>query len=220
MELEGRPLNGLTGRETYRQLLGAKVFDVNGTYVGYLKRVYIERRSGRAKRLIVRLLDGRLLSLRPQELRLSSTGLVVTRKLRIESGSIYASLRKLEEAIEEIKRVRERILELDEAYIASEMSKDTYLSFRSGLELKRSQLLSEVRKLMEELESQASGLEEERRGLLSKLRSGEAHERSDAARRLRSLRTVIACINEMLERARHELSLEIELDDFIESCFR
>ncbi|RLF06460.1 MAG: hypothetical protein DRK00_01550 [Thermoprotei archaeon] len=220
MKLEGRPLTSLVGREAYRQLLGVKVFDADGTYVGYLKRVYVERRSGRARRLIIRLLDGRLLPLKPQELRLTPTGLLITRRLRVETGGLSTSLRRLEEAVMEIKRIRERILELDEAYIAGEMSRDTYLSFRSGLELKRRQLLSEVRGLVEELESQVSGLEEERRGLLSKLRSASAHERGEAARRLRSLRMLITRINELLETAKHELSLEMELDDFIESCLR
>jgi len=220
VKLEGRPLTSLVGREAYRQLLGVKVFDADGTYVGYLKRVYVERRSGRARRLIIRLLDGRLLPLKPQELRLTPTGLLITRRLRVETGGLSTSLRRLEEAVMEIKRIRERILELDEAYIAGEMSRDTYLSFRSGLELKRRQLLSEVRGLVEELESQVSGLEEERRGLLSKLRSASAHERGEAARRLRSLRMLITRINELLETAKHELSLEMELDDFIESCLR
>jgi len=220
VELGGKPLTDLVGKDAYRQLLGVKVFDVNGNYVGYLKRVYVERRSGRARRLVVRLLDGRLLPLKPQELRLTSTGLVVIRRLHVEAGGLSSSLRRLEEAVAEIKRIRERILELDEAYIAGEMSRDTYLSFRSGLEFKRRQLLSEVRELVEELESQVSGLEEERRGLLSKLRSSSARERDEAARRLRSIRTVIARINELLESAKHELSLEMELDDFIESCLR
>ena len=220
MKLDGCLLTAIAGKEVYRKLLGASVFDISGAYIGYLKRVYLEKRSGKARRLVVRLVDGRLLTLKPGEVRLTARGLLVERAVGVIVREYDVELKWLEEAVRELRKIRERVLEVDELYIAGEISRDTYLLFRSELELKRRELLRGLKEKVEELEAYLSRLEEERSGLLGRLRSSGLRERGGLAIKLKALRSKISYLNDLLEAAKHELSLEMELEDFINSCLR
>lgn len=218
MEFKLRPLSNISGKDVFRRMLGAKVYDINGDYIGYLKRVYLDKRSGKARRLIIRLVDGTLVILEPGEVMVDSDGLVISKKIYVKIKDITAATAKLEETIRELKRIREKVLELDESYIAGEISKETYLIFRSEMESKKKVLIFSIKSLLEELEAYSLKLEEERNDLLNKLKNSNRTESEEILRKLRDLRSTMARIQELTESIKDELTFEMELEDFIEAC--
>ncbi|MEM2217411.1 MAG: PRC-barrel domain-containing protein [Thermofilaceae archaeon] len=218
MEFKLRPLSNISGKDVFRQMLGAKVYDINGDYIGYLKRVYLDKRSGKARRLIVRLVDGTLVILEPGEVMVDSDSLVISKKIYVKVKDITVATTKLEEATRELKRIREKVLELDESYIAGEISKETYLIFRSEMESKKKALIFSIKSLLEELEAYSLKLEEERNNLLNKLKNSNRSESEEILRKLRDLRSTMARIQELTESIKDELTFEMELEDFIEAC--
>lgn len=218
MEFRPKPLSDVSGRDAFKRLLGVKVYDINGNYIGYLKRVYIDRKSGKAKRLIVRLVDGTLIILEPGEVIMNSDSLVVNRKIYVGIKDVRAATAKLEEAARELRRIKEKVLELDESYIAGEISKETYLIFRNELESKKKALIFNIKSLLEELEAYSLKLEDERSDLLNKLKNSSRAESEEILKKLRDLRGIIARIQELTESIKDELAFEMELDDFIATC--
>ena len=210
----------MTGKEFFKKLLGAKVCDSDGAYVGYLKRVYLDKRSGKAKRLVVRVVDGSLLVVDPREALLNGSEIVLKSKVRVAALDVASELRKLEGAVTELRGIREKLLDLDEALIAGELSKDTYACFREALEQRRRQLLVEIRELLEKLEAQLHKLEEERDALMSKLNGAKKEDYAQLLKKIKEVRDSMVRVYELIESARHEIALEMELEDFLRNYLK
>jgi sporulation protein YlmC with PRC-barrel domain len=216
-----KTLSEAAGRDFFKKLLGAKVRDGEGAYVGYLKRVYLDRKSGRAKRLVVRMVDGSLLVVDPKDAFLSGSGEIVLKsKVRVAAPDFANELRRLEGAVGELRGIREKLLDLDEALIAGELSKDTYACFREALEQRRRQLLAEIRELLEKLEAQLHKLEEERDALLLKLNGAKKEDYAQLLKRIKEVRDSMLRVYELVESARHEIALEMELEDFLRNYLK
>jgi len=215
-----RTLGEVVGREAFKKLLGTRVRSSDGVYVGYLKRVYIDRRSGKAKRLVIKLIDGKSVVIDPNDAVLNNDEIILKIKIKVPVSDIAGELQRLEQAVKELRGIRERFLDLDEALIAGEISKDTYACFREALEQKRKQLLSEARDLLEKLEVQLHRLEEERDALMLKLSSVGRESGTELLKKLREVRETLVRVYEFIESARHEMALEMELDDFLQSYLR
>jgi len=215
-----RTLGEVIGREAFKKLLGARVRGNDGVYIGYLKRVYIDRRSGKAKRLVIKLVDGRSIVTDPNDAVLNNDEIILKNKIKVSVSDIAGELQRLEQAVKELRGIRERFLDLDEALIAGEISKDTYACFREALEQKRKQLLSEARDLLEKLEVRLHRLEEERDALMLKLSSVGRESGTELLKKLREVRETLVRVYELIESARHEMALEMELDDFLQSYLR
>ncbi len=211
-----KALSEVAGKELFKKLLGAKVYDGSRSYVGYLKRVYLDKKSGKAKRLVIRVVDGSLLVIDPRDAFLSGdNGIVLKSRMSVVVPDVSSELRKLEEVIAELRSIRERLLDLDEALIAGELSKDTYACFRGALEQRRKQLLAEIRELLEKLEARLHRLEEERDALMLKLSSAKREDYAHLLEKIREVRSSIIRVYELIESARHEITLEMELEDFL-----
>jgi len=215
-----RTLGEVIGREAFKKLLGARVRGNDGVYIGYLKKVYIDRRSGKAKRLVIKLVDGRSIVTDPNDAVLNNDEIILKNKIKVSVSDIAGELQRLEQAVKELRGIRERFLDLDEALIAGEISKDTYACFREALEQKRKQLLSEARDLLEKLEVRLHRLEEERDALMLKLSSVGRESGTELLKKLREVRETLVRVYELIESARHEMALEMELDDFLQSYLR
>lgn len=209
-------MSEITGKEAFGKLLGAKVRDSSGAYIGYLKKVYLEKKSGKAKSLIIKLLNGNYLVVDPSKAYLSGDEILLAGKVDVPSSGFELELQKLKRAVEELRGIREKILDLDEALIAGGLSKGTYLCFREALEQRRGELLVEIRDLLEKLEAQVVKLEEERDSLLSRVKEAEGGGEADLLRKLREVRENLARMYELIESARYEVALEMELDDFLQ----
>ena len=215
-----RTLGEVIGREAFKKLLGARVRGNDGVYIGYLKKVYIDRRSGKAKRLVIKLVDGRSIVTDPNDAVLNNDEIILKNKIKVSVSDIAGELQRLEQAVKELRGIRERFLDLDEALIAGEISKDTYACFREALEQKRKKLLSEARDLLEKLEVRLHRLEEERDALMLKLSSVGRESGTELLKKLREVRETLVRVYELIESARHEMALEMELDDFLQSYLR
>lgn len=215
-----RTLGEVEGKEAFKRLLGVKVRDRNGVYVGYLKRVYLNKRNGKAKRLVIKLIDGRSLVINPNEAFLNNDEIILKSEIKVSVSDVASKLQRLEQAVKELRSIREKVLDLDEALIAGEISKDTYVCFREALEQKRKQLLTEARDLLEKLEVQLHRLEEERDALMLRLDSARGEDSAELLKKLREVRETLVRVYELVENARHEVSLEMELEDFLQSYLK
>lgn len=208
----------VAGKELLKKLLGAKVFNQNGEYVGYLKRVYIDKKKGKASKIVIRLLNGGLLALNPSDAILGPDGRVLLlSRVNVEARDFMGELGRLETAVIELRSLRESLLELDEAFIAGGISRETYQCFRIALEQKKRRVIADVKKLVEELEPYVHKLDEERKLLL---REASGKEGSAVLQKLRELRGMLARVYELMDSAAHELAMEMELDEFIERYLR
>lgn len=215
--LQFKTLADVSGREAFRKLLGAKVYSLNGEYVGYLKRVYVEKKKGRATKIVIRLLSGGLLVIEPSNAMLSPDGRITLKtEVKVEVKDVGRELAKLQAAVSELRGIRERLLELDEALISGELSKETYQRFRAALEQKRQKIVTEIKKMVEELEPYTHRLDEERKKLLNQMSSANGERGPQILKKLRELRELLARVSELIDNAVYELSLEMELEEFID----
>ncbi len=213
-------LDEITGRDSFKKLLGSKVYDSSGEYVGYLKRVYLDKKRGRAAKIVVRLLNGSLLVLDPKEAFLDQGGRIVLKSsVKVAAQDISADVARLERLVAELRGLRERIFELDEAFIAGELSKETYQRFRAALEQRKGLVLRELRQLIERVEPYLHKLEEERKALLQQVDGGSGRA-LQALQKLRELRERLSKFYELVDSAVQELAIEMELDEFIERYLR
>ncbi|MEM1907780.1 MAG: PRC-barrel domain-containing protein [Thermofilaceae archaeon] len=216
-----KSLVDVSGKEAFRKLLGAKVYSLNGEYIGYLKRIYVEKKRGKATKIVVRLLNGGLLVLDPSIAVIGPDGRITLKTdVKVEAKVIGRELDKLQTMVSELRSVRERLLELDEAFISGELTKATYQRFRAALEQRRQKIVSEIKRLVEELEPYTHRLEEERKKLLSQMSSAEGEKSTQILKKLRELRELLARVNELIDNAVHELSFEMELEEFIDRYLR
>lgn len=214
--LQFKTLADVSGKEALRKLLGAKVYSLSGEYVGYLKRVYVEKKRGKATKIVVRLLSGSLLVVDPSNVIVGPDGRIALKtNVKVEDRDVSRELARLQAAVTELRSVRERLLELDEALISGEISRETYQRFRIALEQKRQHIITEIKKLIEELEPYTHKLDEERRKLLDKINAAEGENYQHLFNKLRELRELLARINELIDHAVHELTFEMELEEFI-----
>lgn len=216
MLIRQKTLAEVVGKEAFKRLLGMKVLNSEGKYVGYLKRVYLDKKSGKAKRLIVKIIDGNFLVLNPSDAILDSNQIIIKNNIKVNTKYVFNEIVKMETSVSELRGIREKILELDEAFIAGELSRDTYICFRRALDQKRRQILAEVKGLVEDLEIHMHKLEEERDSLLRQINGHHKDDNAELLRKLRNVREALMRIYELVESARHELSLEMDLEEFLE----
>lgn len=219
--LRYKTLADVAGKEAFKKLLGAKVYARDGEYIGYLKRIYIERKRGTATKIVVRLLNGNLLLINPKDIILEPDGKITLKAdIKIETKDILNDIVKLNSLVNELRNLRERILELDEAYIAGELSKETYQRFRVALEQRKRKIIVEVKKLIEELEPYAHKLDEERKALIRQMSNTSGENNADVIQKLRKVRETLARVHELIDSAAYELAMEMELEEFIERYLR
>jgi len=219
-----RTMADLVGKEVFKRLLGARVYTQGGDCIGYLKRVYVEKRSGKANKLVIKLLGGDLLIVDPRDALVDPEGKIVLLS-KVPGGGVrekdfVLKLERLERLVADLRGLKERLLELDEALIAGDISRDTYQRFRIVLERKRQRLLMDVKELVEELEPYVVKLEEEREALLQQVRKEGGDGRGDVLSKLRELRARLARVYEVMDGALYELRTEMELEEFIERYLR
>lgn len=213
-------VSALKGRQVLRSLLGLNVYDSSGKYIGFVKKINLEKKGEKPQSLTIWCVDGKALQVKPEDVAITERGLVLTKTVRIARAEDYMRhVEKMEAIIKELRKLKDRLLEIDEKHIAGELSRDTYLFFRSELEARRRQLISELQGGIDALKAYVASLEDRRDSLLKKLRlkMGSADQHS-AMNELKAIRDQISRIEALLEAAGEELSLELGLDTFLEHC--
>lgn len=218
-----KALSEISGKEVFRRLLGANVYDEKRECIGFLKRVYFEKKTGKAKRVVIKLVDGSLAALDPASIVLDSGGMVI-KKLKIDMDKLLldTKLVKVDTLIKELKKIRERIFELNEAHIAGQLTRSAYESFRGILEQRRQKMLAEIKGCIEDLETYMAKLESSRDKLLKRVNSRECstEERVLVLEKLRDMRRELARVCELISNAKCELALEMNLEEFIKNYLR
>jgi len=207
-------LADVSGLRRLREFLGSEVLSSGGV-LGRVEKIVVDRRSRRAKRVVVEGRDGRKYVIRADRLVVDGRGgLVLDGRRRRGSGGGPES--RGSALASRIERIRERLLELDERLIEGEVDLATFRVIRRDLEEELERLLEEGRGLLPELRRML-GEKLEKRGELERDlekarlegRDGDSEVLEEEVRKLNSEITKLRWLVEILgEREARETSLE------------
>ena len=206
-------LADVSGLRRLREFLGSEVLSSGGV-LGRVEKIVVDRRSRRAKRVVVEGRDGRKYVIRADRLVVDGRGgLVLDGRRRGSGGGPESRGSALASRIE---RIRERLLELDEKLIEGEVDLATFKVVRKDLEGELERLLEEGRGLLPELRRML-GERLEKRGELERDlekarlegRDGDSEVLEEEVRKINSEIARLRWLVEMLgEREVREISLE------------
>jgi len=207
-------LADVSGLRRLREFLGSEVLSSGGV-LGRVEKIVVDRRSERAKRVVVEGRDGRKYVIRADRLVVDGRGGLVLdgrRRRRIGGGPEG----RASALVSKIERIRERLLELDEKLIEGEVDLATVKVVRKDLEGELERLLEEGRGLLPELRRML-GERREKRGELERDlekarlegRDGDSEVLEEEVRKINSEIARLRWLVEMLgEREVREISLE------------
>ncbi|OYT29139.1 MAG: hypothetical protein B6U95_02840 [Thermofilum sp. ex4484_82] len=148
-----KTLADIRGIDTLRKFLGKKIY-YNGAFVGELEKIIADKNNKSPKKIIVKTPSNKLYKLKPRLVVIENGLLKLSKKLPdlphtaerklVENEKIekYSAeyLSSVETIVDEIKKLRDRILKLDEKLIDGEIDLKTFKIIRKDLEIKIQEL--------------------------------------------------------------------------------
>jgi len=155
-----RTLASFKGRRFFNNVLGVKVYSEEGDYIGFIKRVILKKEDESVKRVFIKKVDGKILSIDPHFLIVNNNRLILasfsSANRNLVNSELSLLVREFKKLSDELEHIRYNILILDERYFRGQISKEEYEVERNKLEKERARVLTIIRQKIKYLESSKS----------------------------------------------------------------
>ncbi len=202
----GRRLSQIKGKGKLQKLLGLKVVDGEGRFVGYVSRIWIVKRTGKAKCIEVKSPTNIAITLPPDKLLFLGDHLRYVESLEFTNVLRHSLemecekyIREIRELLKKVKSCRDELLMLDEQYLRGELSKGEYIKLRNKLEAERLRTIDKAKLILLEVES----------------RIKEISTYSTKNGYFKKLRVILAEYREIVENLKVQVDIVVPFNEFI-----
>ncbi|QOJ79670.1 hypothetical protein IG193_04245 [Infirmifilum lucidum] len=147
--MRGIVLSEINDKKLLEKIVKREVYGSNDSKIGSIWKIYIAKKTKQPLKVVIRRVDGELLEVTPDKLRIVGKKIVLVDY--VHEGAV-ATLERLWEIAEELRRLKNDLLVLGERHLVSkEISYEEYMEERKRLERKRLLLKLEAYTLLDTL---------------------------------------------------------------------
>lgn len=149
--MEGLLLSDLTDKRFFEKIVGRDVYSANGKKIGKIWKIYISKRTRIPLKVVIKKNSGEKMGVDPEKLRIEKNKIMLFSKPYTKISHILA---RLDDIVENMKRLKEELFVLDEKFILdSSITYGEYVLERKRIDRERINLLLEAKNLVEILNS-------------------------------------------------------------------
>ncbi len=130
------------------RLIDREIYTPRGRLIGRVWKIYVSKRTKKPIKIVVRVPDGKRLSIDPGKIVVTEQGLILQAE---DTRRFEKLLLELEKTVREVRRLHEEILVADERLIRGVIGRDEYRVLRERIESRRAKLLIRARSIIEEI---------------------------------------------------------------------
>ncbi|MHB9303153.1 PRC-barrel domain-containing protein [Thermofilum pendens] len=146
--MRGIVLSEITDRKLLEKIVGKVVYRRSGEKVGKIWKIYVSKREKQPIKVVLKTDSNGKIVVPPERIRVENNRIIL---LDHSQEAILSIIGRLSDIAEELRKLRDELLVLDEKLISGEIPREEYNVARSRIERKKVHLRMEASTLLDAL---------------------------------------------------------------------